>query len=128
MNKTFIQIAAWLGALSVILGAFGAHGLKKLVDENALNVYETAVRYQFYHVLALALVGVLYKEFSSKLLYYAGSFFIIGIIFFSGSLYVLTYKVAAHIDGLNWIGPITPIGGLFFIIGWVCLALGLRKK
>lgn len=128
MNKTFIQIAAWLGALSVILGAFGAHGLKKLVDENALNVYETAVRYQFYHVLALALVGVLYKEFSSKLLYYAGSFFIIGIIFFSGSLYVLTYKVAVHIDSLNWIGPITPIGGLFFIIGWVCLALGLRKK
>jgi uncharacterized membrane protein YgdD (TMEM256/DUF423 family) len=128
MNKIFLRIAALLGALSVILGAFGAHGLKQLIDEHSLAIFETAVRYQFYHVFALALVGVLYKEFSPKYLYYAGSFFIIGIIFFSGSLYLLTYKSAAHIEGMNWVGPVTPIGGVFFIIGWICLAFGVNKK
>ena len=129
MNKTFLQTAAWLGALSVILGAFGAHGLKQLlVGNDALKIYETAVRYQFYHVFALALVGILCKEFSNKLVYYAGVFFVIGIIFFSGSLYVLTYKTAANINGLNWVGPITPIGGVFFIIGWICLATGLTAN
>jgi len=128
MHTKFLQTAAFLGALSVILGAFGAHGLKKLIDDHALTIYETAVRYQFYHVFALALVGILYKEYSSKLLYFAGVFFIIGIGLFSGSLYLLTYKVAANSDGFNWAGPVTPIGGLFFIIGWICLALGIRKK
>jgi uncharacterized membrane protein YgdD (TMEM256/DUF423 family) len=125
MNKTFLQIAALLGALSVILGAFGAHGLKQVLDENGLKIFETAVRYQFYHVFALALTGVLYKEFGSKYLYYAGWMFIIGIIFFSGSLYILTFKTAVHIAGLNWVGPITPIGGLFLIIGWICLAFAV---
>jgi uncharacterized membrane protein YgdD (TMEM256/DUF423 family) len=128
MHIKFLQTAAFLGALSVILGAFGAHGLKKLIDDHTLNIYETAVRYQFYHVFALALVGILYKEYSGKLLYFAGIFFIIGIGLFSGSLYILTYKVAANSDGFNWVGPVTPIGGMFFIIGWICLALGLRKK
>lgn len=128
MNKTFLRIAALLGALSVILGAFGAHGLKQIVDEHSLSIFETAVRYQFYHVFALALVGILYKEFPATYLYYAGNFFILGILFFSGSLYLLTYKSAAHIDGMNWVGPVTPIGGVFFIIGWVCLAFGVSKK
>jgi len=128
MHTKFLQTAAFLGALSVILGAFGAHGLKKLIDDHTLIIYETAVRYQFYHVFALGLVGILYKEYSGKLLYFAGLFFIIGICLFSGSLYILTYKFAANNEGLNWAGPITPIGGLFFIIGWICLALGLKKK
>jgi uncharacterized membrane protein YgdD (TMEM256/DUF423 family) len=128
MNKTFLQIAALLGALGLILGAFGAHGLKQVLDENGLKIFETAVRYQFYHVFALALTGILYKEFGSKYLYYAGWMFIIGIIFFSGSLYIFTYKNAAHREGLNWVGPITPIGGVFFIIGWICLAFAVSAK
>ena len=128
MNKRFLLIAVVVGALSVILGAFGAHGLKQLVDDNALKIFETAVRYQFYHVFALALTAILYKEFSAKYLYYAGWFFIIGIILFSGSLYMLTYRAATNMDGLNWVGPITPIGGLFFIMGWVCLALAIAGK
>jgi uncharacterized membrane protein YgdD (TMEM256/DUF423 family) len=127
MNKLFLKTAALLGALSVMLGAFGAHALKQLLDDNALKIFETAVRYQFYHVFALAFAGVLYKESSTKFLYYAGMFFIIGIILFSGSLYMLTYKAAAHIDGLNWVGPITPVGGLFFVMGWVCLFFSFRK-
>ncbi len=128
MNKTFLQIAVLSGALSVILGAFGAHGLKQIVDENGLKIFETAVRYQFYHVFALALTGVLYKEFGSKYLYYAGWMFIIGMIFFSGSLYVLTYKTAANVSGLNWVGLITPIGGVFLIMGWICLAFAVSAK
>ena len=127
MHKGYLQTATFLGALSVALGAFGAHGLKQLVDDNSLKIFETAVRYQFYHVFALALVGILYKDFSAKLLNYAGIFFIIGILLFSGSLYVLTYKTATNFRGLNWVGPITPIGGLFFIAGWICLLLGIKK-
>ncbi len=128
MNKTFLRIAALLGALSVILGAFGAHGLKQLVDENSLKIFETAIRYQFYHVFALALTGILYKEFGAKYLYYAGWMFILGIIFFSGSLYILTYKSVANVAGLNWVGPITPIGGVFFIIGWICMVFSFGKS
>lgn len=126
MHKRFLSAAALLGALSVILGAFGAHALKKMVGEAPLAIYETAVRYQFYHVFALALAGVLYREFPSKLIKAAGQLFITGIIFFSGSLYLLTYAAAANLD-FRWAGPITPIGGLFLIAGWVCLFLGTRK-
>ncbi len=127
MHKGYLRIATFLGAFSVALGAFGAHGLKQLVDDNSLKIFETAVRYQFYHVFALALVGILYKDFSAKLLNYAGIFFVIGILLFSGSLYVLTYITATNVSGLNWVGPITPIGGLFFIAGWICLLLGIKK-
>lgn len=127
MHKGYLRTATFLGALSVALGAFGAHGLKQLVDDNSLKIFETAVRYQFYHVFALALVGILYKDFSAELLNYAGIFFVIGILLFSGSLYVLTYITATNVSGLNWVGPITPIGGLFFIAGWICLLLGIKK-
>lgn len=127
MHKGYLKTAALLGALSVILGAFAAHGLKKIVDEHTVAVFETGVRYQFYHVFALALVAILYKEYSNKMLVTAGQLFILGTLFFSGSLYLLTFKAAANLDGLNWVGPITPIGGVCFIGGWVCLALGVKK-
>lgn len=127
MHKGYLRTAAFLGALSVALGAFGAHGLKKLIDEHALSVYETAVRYQFYHVFALALIGFLYKEFRNKLIEWAGFLFILGTIFFSGSLYAFTFKAAMNLDGMNWLGPITPIGGLIFIAGWICLLIGIKK-
>ncbi len=127
MHKGYLKTAALLGALSVILGAFAAHGLKKVVDEHAVSIFETGVRYQFYHVFALALVAILYKDFRNKLVEWSGFLFIIGTIFFSGSLYALTFKTAAGIDGLNWVGPITPIGGVLFIAGWICLFLGIKK-
>ena len=90
MNKTFIGIGAFIGAASVILGAFGAHALKEMVTPDHLVTFETGVRYQFYHALALILVGVLHKEFSGKLLGWAGILFMLGIILFSGSLYLLS--------------------------------------
>ena len=127
MHKGFLITATLLGALSVAMGAFGAHALKAIVTEQSLNTYETAVRYQFYHVFALALTGLLYKTYPNKLIKSAGQLFIIGMIFFSGSLYLLTYG-AANGASFRWAGPITPLGGAMFISGWICLALGIRKS
>lgn len=128
MHKGYIKTAAFLGAISVMLGAFAAHKLKQIVSEQAVNIFETAVRYQIYHVFALALSAVMYKEYPNKLISASGILFMLGILFFSGSLYLLTYITANNIMGLDWIGAITPIGGLFFIIGWLCLSLGVKYK
>jgi uncharacterized membrane protein YgdD (TMEM256/DUF423 family) len=127
MHKGFIRAAAIIGLLSVAFGAFAAHALKKIFSEYAVNIFETGVRYQFYHVFALLAIGILYKEFPNKFIRWAGIFFITGIILFSGSLYFLTYVKGAVIPGYEWIGPITPIGGLSFILGWLFLFLGVLK-
>ncbi len=126
MLNNFLRIAAGLGALSVTLGAFGAHALKNIAPPKALEIFETAVRYQFYHVFALALAGVLYNTFPNKFIYWSGNCFITGILLFSGSLYLLTYAAVAGSNAFRWAGPITPIGGLLLIAGWVLLALGIR--
>jgi uncharacterized membrane protein YgdD (TMEM256/DUF423 family) len=126
MHKKFLTTAAFLGAVTVAMGAFGAHTLKQILTDQSLAIYETAVRYQFYHVFALALAGILYKDFPNKLVSTSGWFFLVGMIAFCGSLYLLTYGSANNLL-LNWAGPITPLGGLFFIAGWVLLALGIRK-
>ena len=92
MHQPFLRIAAFLGALSVILGAFGAHSLKQILFPENLQIFETGVRYQFYHVFALIVVAVLFKEYGGTKLKWAGYCFIAGIILFSGSLYVLCYQ------------------------------------
>ncbi|MFT3746845.1 MAG: DUF423 domain-containing protein [Agriterribacter sp.] len=127
MSKRFIQYAALLGALSVALGAFGAHSLKKLIDENALSTFETGVRYQFYHTFALLSVGILYRRMPTKLMEWAGILFISGIILFCGSLYVLTFLQAVENVGLKGIGAVTPLGGVCFIAGWICLFIQALK-
>jgi uncharacterized membrane protein YgdD (TMEM256/DUF423 family) len=127
MHKSFLQVAALLGAVSVALGAFGAHALKKAVPESALNIFETAVRYQFYHVFALVLVGILYRDFSNKWMIWAGNLYITGILLFSGSLYLLTYFKAVVKPNFDWVGAITPLGGLAFIGGWICMFMGIYK-
>lgn len=128
MHKGFLKTAALLGALSVALGAFAAHSLKAIASEYVLGIFETAVRYQFYHVFALLITGILYKDFAGKTLQWAGRLFITGIILFSGSLYLLTAIKASDVSGLNWVGAITPFGGLCFISGWVCLFIGMLKS
>jgi uncharacterized membrane protein YgdD (TMEM256/DUF423 family) len=128
MHKGYLKTAALLGALSVAMGAFAAHTLKETVSDLALAIFETSVRYQFYHVFALLIVGILYKEFPGKSLKWSGKLFIAGIILFCGSLYVLTFVKAAEIPGYNWVGAITPLGGLCFIAGWVCLFMGIFQK
>src|SRR5262245_46420047 len=117
MHKGFLQTAALLGALSVALGAFGAHGLKKIVPAETVVTFETGVRYQFYHVFALLAVAILFDKFQADWMKYAGICFIIGIILFSGSLYLLTTLKATNTVGLSGIGAITPFGGLFLIAG-----------
>ena len=121
MHKGYLKTAALLGALSVALGAFGAHGLKQYVPAETVSTFETGVRYQFYHVFALLAVAMLYEKFSPKWLRNAAICFITGIVLFSGSLYFLTAMKATETVGLSGIGAITPMGGVFFIAGWLCL-------
>lgn len=122
MNK-FISTGAIFGLLAVIIGAFGAHGLEGSLGDSALDRYQTGVEYQFYHVGALLIVGILYEQIKAKSLSLSGIFFILGIIVFSGSLY------AYSLTGIKAFGMITPIGGLFFIIGWVFLFIfSLKSK
>jgi uncharacterized membrane protein YgdD (TMEM256/DUF423 family) len=125
MHKGFLVAASVLGALSVALGAFGAHALKKIVPPETVATFETGVRYQFYHTFALFITAVLYATFPGKWIVSAGWLFILGIVLFSGSLYILTAIKATNTVGLKGIGIITPIGGLLFIAGWLCLLIGI---
>jgi uncharacterized membrane protein YgdD (TMEM256/DUF423 family) len=111
-----------------VRGAFGAHKLKELVPPETVGTFQTGVTYQFYHVFALLAVGLLYAHIPAPQLVWAGRLFLIGILLFSGSLYVLTFLKATETVGLRGIGAITPIGGLCFIAGWVMLLLGVLKK
>jgi uncharacterized membrane protein YgdD (TMEM256/DUF423 family) len=128
MHKTFLIIAALLAALGVALGAFGAHGLKKIVPPETVNTFQTGVQYQMYHAFALFIAAIVYERFANAYVSNAGWFFFTGIILFSGSLYVLTLLKATNKVGLSGIGAITPVGGLLFIIGWVLLLLGILRK
>lgn len=103
------------GFLSVALGAFAAHGLKGTLDEKYLAIFHTGVTYQFYHTLALGLVIVFWEKSERKFLKCAAMFFIAGIVIFSGSLYALA------LTQIDWLGAITPLGGLSFLAGWGCL-------
>ncbi len=119
MTRLFLSIASILAGLSVAGGAFAAHALKEKLSERAIEIFETGARYQMYHSLALLVVALLLSraEASQSLLIAAGSAFIIGIAIFSGSLYALSFS------GIKWLGAITPLGGVAFLIGWGCLAI-----
>jgi uncharacterized membrane protein YgdD (TMEM256/DUF423 family) len=118
MARWYIFLAACSGFLSVALGAFGAHALKNRLDESALSVYQTAVQYQFYHSLALLGVGLfLLWQPQSRLLLGSGVALLAGILLFSGSLYLLSFT------GIRWLGAITPLGGLCFLLAWALFAL-----
>lgn len=124
-----LKAAASLGGIAVGLGAFGAHGLEKLADADTLDIFKTAVRYQFYHVFALLAVGILANLYlqSSQQLKWAARLFIGGILIFSGSLYLLTLAKISDVD-MNWLGAITPVGGLALIGGWMMLAWGVGRN
>lgn len=129
MLKKFIIAAAIFGGLGVALGAFGAHGLEKVTnDEKILQGFRTGVQYQLYHALALLAVAILYDKFSVKAMKWAGYFFIAGIILFSGSLFLLTFLKIQESNAVKFVGPVTPLGGLCFIAGWVFLLLAVLRK
>ena len=128
MYKPFLLIASALGAIAVILGAFGAHALKEKLSADTLKIFETAVRYQFYHVFALLAAGILYQSYCNTTLLWSGRFFITGVLLFCGSLYALTFFKASGNESMNWLGAITPFGGLCFIAGWISFAIGITKS
>lgn len=117
MARLFTLFAAISGFLAVALGAFAAHGLKKVLEPNALATFETGVRYHMIHALALLGVAILLSKAGSSMLLGAGWAFLLGILLFSGSLYWLA------LGGPHWLGPVTPLGGLSFLTGWALLAI-----
>ncbi len=128
MHRWFLIAAALLGALSVALGAFAAHRLREVVSPDIVAIFETGVRYQFYHVFALLAAAIIYEKFPGRLLQWAGNCFQLGILLFCGSLYLMTALKATETAGIERIGWITPIGGLFFIAGWMLMLVAFIRK
>lgn len=124
MDRVFITIGALSAFIGVAAGAFGAHALRDRLSAAMLQTFQTGVTYQMYHALALVGVGILLGRFSvdgSQWLTAAGWLFVVGMLLFSGSLYLLA------LTGTTWLGAITPLGGLAFLAGWVLLALGVWR-
>jgi uncharacterized membrane protein YgdD (TMEM256/DUF423 family) len=120
--KLFISTGAILAALSIILGAFGAHGLRIKLEPRMLEVWQTGVDYHMYHALGLILIGILSHQIgNSALIKWSGGLMFIGILFFSGSLYLLA------LTGLRWLGAMAPLGGISFIVSWLLLTLTLLR-
>jgi uncharacterized membrane protein YgdD (TMEM256/DUF423 family) len=125
MNPHYIKTGAIFAGLAVLLGAFGAHTLREQLAPDQLQVFETGVRYQFYHSLAIILCGVLAGKFNVRpsVLLFSG-----GIILFSFSLYLLSCRQLLGIDSWSWLGPVTPIGGLLFISGWGMMVVNVKMR
>ena len=122
-NSTFIQLAGILGGLAVGIGAFGAHGLQPLLEATGRSeTFETAVKYHFYHTLAILILGI-WHGFQPERKWLKASMwsFFIGILIFSGSLYILS------LSGITWLGAITPFGGVAFIIGWIFIIFAAKS-
>ena len=119
--KTWIIVGSLLAAIAVLLGAFGTHFLKNRISPEDLNIFNTGIRYHMYHALALVLIGILGFYYSSEIVLLPAILFTFGVFIFSGSLYFLV------LTGFRWLGAITPIGGLSFIVGWILLAFRIAK-
>ncbi len=126
MEKKIIVVSI-LGFFAVALGAFGAHGLRPLLDQKMMHAFETAVQYHFYHFLAMGFVMSLKDYLTPKILTTIFNLFFGGIILFSGSLYTIAFAAAGGYS-LKFLGPLTPIGGVFFMIAWGLLAYAVYRK
>ena len=119
MDRLFALIGAFMALLAVALGAFGAHGLRARVSPEDLAIFETGVRYQMYHALALFAVAWAASRWPGTVIHAAGWMFLVGVLIFSGTLYVLV------LSGYRWLGAITPVGGVALVVGWAFLAWGI---
>lgn len=134
MQKRFLVFCGFSGAMAVALGAMAAHFLKSKVDlgiitETNLETFETAARYQMYHSIVLLAVALFSDKLNPKLIAKAGYCFMVGIVLFSGSLYLIATAGLIGFSDVRLLGPITPIGGMFFIVGWLILAYaGIKRK
>jgi len=127
MNRRIILTASFFGAVAVILGAFGAHGLKSVISTDALSIWAKGVEYQFYHTFALLFLST-FARFRTKLVDIAYFCFTIGILLFSGSLYLLATREVLQLGFVNFIGPVTPLGGLLLVAGWMFLFFAALKN
>ncbi|MGZ3752386.1 MAG: DUF423 domain-containing protein [Mucilaginibacter sp.] len=127
MNRKIIITASILGMLAVVAGAFGAHGLKPKLSPADLDIWHTAVQYQFYHVFALLFLST-FGRTRSRLVSVAFYLFTLGILFFSGSLYLLSCSNLLGLTRSVWLGVLTPFGGLLFIAGWIALAMAAFRN
>lgn len=121
-TRRFLILAAMMMALGVMIGAFGAHALKESLDDYSRGIFATGVEYQFYHALGLFVVAFALHVKENTKIRVAGYIMLGSIFVFSGSLYILA------LTGLTWLGAITPIGGLGFIVAWILLAIGINNK
>ncbi|QBF81812.1 DUF423 domain-containing protein [Shewanella maritima] len=121
MNKTILLTATVSGFLAVALGAFGAHGLKNIAPAELISIFKLGVEYQFYHTFALLALGICSQWINTKQIVWSAWCFVIGMVFFSGSLYLYA------LTGVKWVGPITPIGGTFLLIGWLLFAYSVSR-
>jgi uncharacterized membrane protein YgdD (TMEM256/DUF423 family) len=126
-NKTFLVIGAIFGLFAVLIGAFGAHSISEMVTPEILQVYETGVRYQFYHAFALLILGIIGNRCPARLATWAGGLFSFGIVLFSGSLYLITAIYAANMAVPLAVGLLTPLGGLLLICGWATFLAAILK-
>ena len=126
MNKRIILTASFFGAIAVLLGAFGAHGLKNSIDASSLAIWQKGVEYQFYHTFALLYLSS-FARYRNKLINIAYFCLTFGIVLFSGSLYLLATRNILNLGFAEFIGPITPIGGLLFVLGWIMLFFAAFK-
>jgi uncharacterized membrane protein YgdD (TMEM256/DUF423 family) len=128
IEKRIIATGAFFCVLAVSFGALGAHALKSIVGPTSVNTWELAAQYQMYHGLAILAVGLIHIHISNRWIKSSFLFMCLGIILFSGSLYLLALKSILSQGFISIIGPITPIGGILFIIGWILLIIGILKK
>lgn len=127
MEKTYSTIAAFSMAMAVILGALGAHALVDLLTPTRLESFKTGVTYQIYHSLAIFIV-MIFPNISRKVKSLVGLLFVLGIVFFSFSIYLLSLRHILGIEGMaSYLGPITPMGGIIFITGWVILGFSILR-
>ncbi len=125
MHKSLLLFGAIAGGIAVILGAMAAHALRAVLSEASLEVFETAVRYQFYHVFAILICGLLAGKNRNPRIRMAGYLFATGMVLFCGSLYLITWMQFRHLTVPAAVGVLTPLGGVFFIAGWAWFAMGI---
>lgn len=120
--RFYLVLAGCLAMFAVIFGAFAAHGLKGQLSSAMLSVFQTGVQYQMYHSLAIIMSVLLYRQYSHLLFLWSARFMLAGVMLFSGSLYLLA------LTGIKWFGPVTPVGGVCFIVGWLLLIIAAYKS
>ncbi len=128
MQRTFFRTAALLAMVSVMFGAFGAHALKEHLSEQSLASFQTATTYMMTHAVALFIVGMMYRHYKKKTMVWSGNFFVMGIIMFSGSIYLRLVLSYLGFEKLAIVNFVTPLGGLMFILGWLMLFISIPPR